>query len=100
MVPNDSRSMIVNTPLWRVTDFFPSGEMAIPKGSLVIWINDPAGVKKRPLGKMVVPAGLIFVNTSFAGTVRISTDFCEYPELQKNTNNKKIERDGINFIMN
>lgn len=84
--------MIVNTPLWRVTDFLPSGETANPKGSLVILISDPAGVKNRPLGRIVVPVGLIFVNASFAGTVRISTVFCEYPDMQVNASVRKIER--------
>ena len=42
--------------------FFPLGETAIPKGSLVIRIILPAGVTYLPLGKTETPFSLIVQN--------------------------------------
>ena len=59
---NEAKSKIVNTPLWRVTAFLPSGEIDIPKGSCVIRTISPAGVRNRPLGNTETPVGLIVQN--------------------------------------
>ncbi|MBK7438490.1 MAG: hypothetical protein IPI77_17385 [Saprospiraceae bacterium] len=39
----DNRSNMVSTPLCSVTAFLPSGETAMPKGSCVMRMPEPAG---------------------------------------------------------